>query len=205
MRAICLSDAYRRSTAPTPSAAERDPANELLARMSVRRLEAEEIRDGLLAASGELDPTRFGPPVPLHLTEFMRGRGRPSESGPLDGRGRRSIYLAVRRNFPHPFLTAFDMPSPATCRGRRTSANVPAQALAMLNDPFVEGRAAAFAASLAPGDVDARTREVWLRALGRAPSAAELDAIRALAPETGADWADVCHTVFNLKEFVFLR
>ena len=205
VRAICLSDAYRRSTAPTPSAAERDPANELLARMSVRRLEAEEIRDGLLAASGELDPTRFGPPVPLHLTEFMRGRGRPSESGPLDGRGRRSIYLAVRRNFPHPFLTAFDMPSPATCRGRRTSANVPAQALAMLNDPFVEGRAAAFAASLAPGDVDARTREVWLRALGRAPSAAELDAIRALAPETGADWADVCHTVFNLKEFVFLR
>ncbi|MEZ5980588.1 MAG: DUF1549 and DUF1553 domain-containing protein, partial [Planctomycetota bacterium] len=129
VRRILLSDAYRRSSAATPEMRELDPENVLLARANVRRVEAEGVRDALLFVSSSLDETRFGPSVPVHLTPFMNGRGRPSESGPLDGEGRRSIYLSVRRNFVTPFLAVFDFPVPSACAGRRTVSNVPAQAL----------------------------------------------------------------------------
>ena len=69
--------------------------------MPVRRLQAEAIRDALLAVSGKLNPKAYGPGVPTHRTAFMTGRGsRPS--GPLDGHGRRSVYQAVYRNFLKP-------------------------------------------------------------------------------------------------------
>ena len=67
----------------------------------------------------------------------MDGRGRPGHSGPLDGDGRRSVYLGVRRNFLNPMFLAFDTPAPFSCMGRRNVSNVPAQALILLNDPFV--------------------------------------------------------------------
>jgi hypothetical protein len=72
-----------------------------------------------------------------YLTEHMTGRGRPKDSGPLDGGRRRSIYLAVRRNFLSPLFQAFDYPTPFTTIGRRGSSNVPAQALALMNNPLV--------------------------------------------------------------------
>ena len=105
LRRMALTDAYGRTTEPTESARDRDPKGELLAHARTRRIDAEEVRDALLAVSGELNTARFGPPVPIHLTAFMTGRGRPGSSGPLDGDRRRSIYLEVRRNFLHPFLT----------------------------------------------------------------------------------------------------
>ncbi len=216
LRRLALSDAYARSTEPTSSSRELDPLNVLLARMNVRRLEAEEIRDGLLAASGELDGTRFGAPVPIHLTSFMTGRGRPASSGPLDGAGRRSIYLEVRRNFPHPFLTVFDCPSPSTCHGKRTSSNVPAQALTMMNDPFVEERAVHLAdLVLAFDDSAQRIDALWLRVLGRRPTDEEQTTWRKYADEAGAAtegseedadaWVDLAHVLFNVKDFLFLR
>lgn len=209
LRRMALSRAYGRSTVPSESAAQLDPTNALLSHMSVRRLEAEEVRDALLAVSGELLPQRFGRPVPIHLTPFMDGRGRPGRSGPLDGAGRRSIYIEARRNFPHPFLAVFDQPTPSTCHGTRTSANVPAQALAMLNDPFVEERAIAFADSV---EVDALTQgslnSMWLRAVGRNLRPDELqlvlDAIEDAADPTSAK-VDVAHVLFNTKEFLFLQ
>ena len=82
-------------------------------------VQAEQYRAGL-AVSGGLDERRLGPPVPVHLTPFMQGRGRPEASGPLDGAGRRSLYLAVRRNFADPLLAVFDRPTPATTIGRRS-------------------------------------------------------------------------------------
>src|SRR5213075_3151188 len=81
-----------------------------------------------------------GPAVPVALTPFQDGRGKPA-SGPLDGEGRRSVYLAVRRNFLSPFLLAFDTPIPFSTVGRRTVSNVPAQALILMNDPFVHQQA----------------------------------------------------------------
>ena len=141
VRRIVLSDTWRATSEPSSAARESDPENLLLQSQRVRRLEGEAIRDALLTVSGRLDRTLYGPPVPIHLTDFMTGRGRPADSGPLDGDGRRSIYLEVRRNFLDPFLLAFDGPIPATTEDRRTISNVPAQSLALMNDPFVQQQA----------------------------------------------------------------
>ena len=86
-----------------------------------------------------------GPSVAPHLTPFMEGRGRPGQSGPLDGDGRRSLYINVRRNFLTPMFLAFDFPTPFTTMGKRSSSNVPAQALTMMNNPFVVQQTAAWA------------------------------------------------------------
>ena len=91
-----------------------------------------------------------GPGVEVYLTPFMDNYtdsyGRPKASGPLDGDGRRSLYLNVRRNFLTPMLVAFDMPPPLVTAGRRDVSNVPAQALILMNDPFVVQQARRWAA-----------------------------------------------------------
>ena len=128
IKEILLSRTYRMSSVAGGIAEETDPANLLLHRFNVRRLSAEAIRDSLLFLSGRLDRKPFGPSVPTYLTAFMQGRGRP-RGGPVDGSGRRSVYLSVRRNFLSPFMLAFDAPSPFNAVGRRTTSNVPSQAL----------------------------------------------------------------------------
>jgi hypothetical protein len=77
--------------------------------MPVRRLDAESIRDAILAVSGSLDRTISGPSIKVHISSYQDGRGKPV-SGPLDGNGRRSVCLEVRRNFLTPLLLAFDYP-----------------------------------------------------------------------------------------------
>src|SRR5207247_1771989 len=85
IREIVLSRAYAMSSAPSDAAAEQaDPENLLLHRANLRRLEGEAIRDAILTVSGRLDRKLEGPPVPVFLSEFMEGRGRPGGSGPLD-------------------------------------------------------------------------------------------------------------------------
>src|SRR5262249_14703341 len=129
-RFLLLSHTYQMSSRADKPAEARDPENKLLHRMPIRRLEAEIVRDAILAVSGRLDRRMYGPSVPPHLTPHMAGRGRPASSGPLDGDGRRSIYLQVRRNFLTPMFLAFDYPIPFTTMGKRSVSNVPAQALA---------------------------------------------------------------------------
>ncbi|MBL9083829.1 MAG: PSD1 domain-containing protein, partial [Planctomycetales bacterium] len=109
-----------------------DPLNKLLHRANAKRLEGEIVRDAMLAVSGRLDRTLFGPSVETYITPFMDGRGKP-QSGPLDGNGRRSIYLKVRRNFLNPMFQAFDYPTPFTSVGRRSMSNVPQQSLSLMN------------------------------------------------------------------------
>ncbi len=136
-RLMVLSSAYQMASRDADTkAATIDPDNRLLHRMPVIRLEAEAIRDSILAVSGQLNERLEGPSVPPHLDEFMSGRGRPLVSGPLDGEGRRSLYLAVRRNFLNPMFLAFDYPATATTVGRRGTSNVPAQALALFEQPL---------------------------------------------------------------------
>src|SRR5690606_15935185 len=141
---------------------------------------AEAIRDSLLAVSGRLDSTMFGPSVPAYLSPFSESKHQPSKSGPLDGDGRRSVYLEVRRNFLPPFLIAFDTPTPFTTVGRRNVSNVPAQALALLNDPLVANLAELWAKKTIEEYPDASVREraaaMYERALSRLPSEAELEA-----------------------------
>ena len=219
IRELALSRTYRMaSTAADPGADEADPKNDLLHRANVKRLEAEIIRDAILAVGGRFDPKLFGPSVEVHLTPFMEGRGRPA-SGPLDGAGRRSIYLRVRRNFLNPMFQAYDYPTPFTTVGRRSTSNVPAQALALMNGQLVSETAAAWSARLireVPADADARLDRLYQEALSRPPTEAERTAARRFLVEQaklydGASiddprvWADLCHTLYNVKEFIFIR
>jgi hypothetical protein len=217
IRSLVLTRAYQMSSRPDPAGMAVDPQNRLLHRANVRRLEGEAIRDALLAAAGGLDRTMFGPPVPIHLTPFMDGRGRPKDDGPLDGAGRRSVYLAVRRNFPDPFLTVFDLPPPATTAGQRTVSNVPAQALVLMNDPFVHQQAEAWGRRVLgkSGPAEERVAGMIRQAFGRRATAEEvrecLEFVTAQRESygTGADdprpWADLAHALVNAKEFVFVH
>lgn len=213
IRELVLSSTYRMASGPAQAA---DPQNLLWHRMPLRRLEAEAIRDSLLAVSGRLNTTVGGPSVPVFLTPFMSGRGRPEQSGPLDGNGRRSIYLAVRRNFLNPLLLAFDAPAPTSTVGRRNVSNVPAQALALLNNAFVIEQARLWAEqALAAGTPETElVTRLYEAAFARTPDADELHAalefVRAQAAAYGEAndvraWADLCHVIFNAKEFVFIE
>jgi hypothetical protein len=209
IRAIVLSRTYRMSSKADPDAVAIDPENELWHHHPPKRLEGEAIRDSLLAISGRLDPQPFGPPVPIHLTPFMDGRGRPGVNGPLDGNGRRSIYIAVRRNFLSPFMLAFDTPVPFSTMGRRNVSNVPAQALILMNDPFVVEQAERWATRVRaecdePGE---RIRWMYLSAFARQPTEQELQlALQFVGDSTAEErWAELAHALINTKEFIFLR
>ena len=206
------------SSVPIEEAERIDPENIYLHRMNVRRLEAEAIRDGLLAVSGRLVETMYGPSVPTHLTRFMDGRGRPGRSGPLDGDGRRSIYLNVRRNFLNPMFLAFDTPVPFSTMGRRNVSNVPAQALTLMNDPMAILQARRWADRVAhrprphrpPSPRRAlrrRIRPARDRRRGprmlRLPGRVTADSHRAPSHAPAA-WADLCHVLINMKEFIFI-
>ena len=216
IRELVLTQAYQMSSAPTDARAEQlDPENELLHRMNLRRLEGEAIRDAVLAVSGRLDAKVGGPSVMVHVTHFMDGRGRPG-SGPLDGAGRRSIYTSVRRNFLPPMMLAFDMPIPFTTMGRRNVSNVPAQALILMNDPFIVDQTRVWAKRLATvTDPAARVRQMYLAAFSRPPAEHELkDALAFVtaqsqavgaAPTDERAWADLAHVLFNVKEFIYLN
>jgi cytochrome c553 len=216
-RLMVLSSTYQMASRSDAKAEESDPQNKLLHHMPVRRLEAECIRDTILAVSGRLDAKMFGPSVPPHLTPFMQGRGRPGSSGPLDGDGRRSIYLGVRRNFLNPMFLAFDYPIPFTTIGHRSVSNVPAQALTMMNNPFVVDEAKRWAQRvLAEKDRTAaqRVEGMFVAAFGRPPLQAELKEALAFLEEqakeyTNSDdpraWSDLCHVLMNVKEFIFVN
>ena len=209
-RLLVLSNAYRMSSdARDPAAEKTDPKNALLHRANVRRLEAEAIRDSMLAVSGRLDTTMFGPGIYPNLP-VIDARGGPP-NGPLDGNGRRTIYLAVRRNFLAPFLLAFDFPTPFTTIGRRTVSNVPAQALALLNGEFVRQQAGVWAERLikeTPNvSAEKRVAALYQTAFGRPPTGDETAAAVAYldGKNDGPAWSDLCHALFNVKEFVYVR
>ena len=209
IRTLVLTEAYRRSSAPNSAALALDPTNRYLHAFRVKRLEGEAIRDAMLQVSGRLNPAMGGKSVPIFLTPFLEGRGKPA-SGPLDGDGRRSIYLAVRRNFLSPFLQAFDTPSPFSSVGRRQSSNVPAQALILLNDPFVHQQAEFWAKAVLAqnGTVDERLARMFLAAFARKPTKSETEQLKEFLFEQEGErkaWIDLAHALFNVKEFIYVR
>ncbi|MBM4016556.1 MAG: DUF1553 domain-containing protein, partial [Planctomycetes bacterium] len=217
IRRLVLSRTYGiDSVAGDARAEEIDPANVLLHRMPVRRLTAEQLRDAMVVAAGALDPRIGGPPVPIHLTPFMDGRGRPGD-GPLDGAGRRTLYLSVRRNFLDPFLLAFDFPNPAATCGRRSVSNVPAQSLALMNGELVQSlarRAAERLLAAPPAPVAGQVETLLRSVLGRPPAPGEaalllawLERERAARGPAAAAlelWTDLAHTLLASKSFRFL-
>jgi hypothetical protein len=217
IRTIALSRTYQMSSHADPTAVAADPKNLLWHHRPPNRLEGEVIRDSLLSLSGRLDETQFGEPIPIHLTAFMDGRGRPGKSGPLDGAGRRSIYVAVRRNFLSPFMLTFDSPTPFSTMGRRNVSNVPAQALILMNDPLVVELASGWAERAIENHATVESRLHWMyqSAFARQPTPKEqaiaIAYVKAQTAEGGASennrqvWADFAHALINTKEFIFLR
>ena len=223
IRSIMLSETYRQGSGVRSRESGVDPQNLLFHRQNIKRLEGEAIRDSVLAISGRLDRTQFGPSVPVYLTPFMQGRGRPAASGPLDGSGRRSIYIAVRRNFLSPMMLAFDTPIPFSTVGRRNVSNVPAQALILMNDSFVTEQAQVWAKKLLAdkslATSENRISRMYLEAFSREPTseetAAALEFLAEQAKEYGLAaarassdnrvWADLAHVILNVKEFVFVE
>ena len=194
-RRIMTSTAYRQtSRRETPG----DPDNRLVGRMPVRRLEAEAVRDAILAASGRLDATMFGPPLPVALDEAGqvlvgmdtrdtagRQRGKPGSLGGAEFR--RSLYIQVRRSLPLSFSEAFDAPTLAPNCERRASSTVATQSLALMNNEFVVEQSLAFAdrvIRLAGDDPATRVDRAWWIALGHGPTAEQkADAVAFLADQ----------------------
>ena len=220
LRRLVLSRTYAMSSKPEDAVAEqRDPENLLLHRMNLQRLEGEAIRDAMLTVSGRLDRRMFGASVPLHPSQFVEARGLRSERGPLDGEGRRSLYVAARRNFLPMMMTAFDTPTPFTTVGRRNVSNVPGQMLFLMNDPFVHQQAEVWAKRLVsemPGTSDdERIRRLFIAAFSREPSPMELARCHSTLLAVGwasekatpaiEPWAEVCHALFGVKEFIYVR
>lgn len=210
IRTMVLTSTYRMSSQVTDAADNKDPNNLLLHRMNVRRLEGEIIRDAILSVSGRLDVTAGGPGIATHLTDFMQGRGRPG-SGPLDGNGRRSVYLTTWRNFLSPMMMAFDAPTPFNTMGRRSVSNVPAQALILMNDPFVIEQAKLWANRALSGShntAEQRISRMYQSAFARPPSEAEAAAVLAFLAGHDQDqhtWADLAHVLINSKEFIYIN
>ena len=222
IRTLCLTETFAQSSEPRdPLAESRDPSNRLLHRQNLRRLEAEALRDALLATAGNLNHVQFGPPVLTHITPFMGDRmWVRNANGPLDGDRRRSVYQETRRNFLTPLMVTFDLPIPDTTVGRRNQSNVPAQALALMNDPFVHSQSAAWARRLlseAGIEATERIQRLYLQALGRNPTSDEVRTLRDLLakqtrptnstlPNSNTEdevrlWTEICHTLFLTQEF----
>ncbi len=222
IRSLVLTEAFARSSRLTDTRAEElDPSNALLHRMPVRRLEGEVIRDALLTVSGRLNPAVGGAPMPVHLTDFLVGRGRPDQSGPLDGDGRRSLYTAQRRNFLPTFMQTFDTPTPFSTVGKRNVTNVPSQSLALMNDPIFHQQARVWAERLLKetgegADPGARVAWLFRTAYGRPPARSEtaacveaLDGFRGLHPAAEEQrlepWVDLCHALLNANDFIYVK
>lgn len=198
--------------------ARRDPENRLLWRRAPQRLEAEAIRDAMLAVSGCLNEQRFGPGIRPRIPAeaIFKGEAKYGALWPenvVDGPAtwRRSIYIFVKRTQPLPILQTFDAPEAVTACSQRTVSTVAPQALALLNDPFVREQAERLASRVRreAGELPARQVDRLYRlALGRPPRATEQDAcLRFLArggSPAGASLADLCQSMMGLNEFIYV-
>jgi hypothetical protein len=201
-KAMMTSAAYMQSSAYDPEDARRDPENVWLWRRSPQRLEAEVIRDSILAVSGTLEPTMYGP-------------------GTLDeGHHRRSIYFMVKRSKLIPMMQLFDQPEPLVSVGSRPRTTIAPQALALMNSPHIRDSAHAFAGRLArwwEQGASAVVRQAFLTALARLPDAEEEAAATAFLEAQQRSYAqdgkpqaeqlalaDLCQVLFGLNEFLYL-
>jgi hypothetical protein len=183
-RLIMLSAVYRQGSFEDPEKIAQDPEDKLLWRKAPLRLEAETLRDSMLAVSGLLNKTMFGEFDPIK--EARDGQWLPDEEGPQN---RSSVYLAQSRTRPIGFLDAFDMPSMTQDSvAKRFRSTRPTQALVLLNNPLVRQVSTALADRALEekgGEVDAALERAFELAYSRKPTAQELDAARNLLSSAG--------------------
>lgn len=212
MHRLILNSATYRQAAENPAADKADPENKLLSRFPRRRLQAEEIRDGILYLSNRLDPTRGGPSVfpalPSDLADFARyGRGGAlmweTNDDERDLR-RRSIYTFQRRSMPLPMMAAFDAPVFSESCDRRSSTTTPLQALSLMNGNLVQEESqhlAALIAKEAGEGKPARVRMAFQRILQRPPTPEEIDRFATFPGTLDA----LCRVLLNSNEFLFVE
>jgi hypothetical protein len=218
-RLILTSNAYRMSSRSRADGLQADPANDLFWRFDPRRLSAEEIRDAILAVSGELNPKMYGPGVyPEIPAEVLAGQSMPGKGwgkSPLAEQARRSVYVHVKRSLLVPILEAFDLPETDRSSPSRFSTTQPTQALGMLNGAFLNRQAEVFSGRLAReagDDLTAQVRLALTLATCREPSPAEVErglALIADLQERDGLSADAARQAFalvvlNLNEFLYL-
>ena len=225
-RLIMTSSAYRMSKSDNTLQAQADPDNRLWWRVPYRRLEVEAIRDSMLAASGQLDRSQYGPSVYLQIPEAAR-RGGFNPQGvwrEFDERhaARRTIYAHVKRTLVVPFLESLDFCETIRSADRRQVTTVAPQALELLNGNFVNRQAKHFARRLhreAGPDVRCQIQHAYRLALSRPATSDEVKTLAQFWRQTrdkfrgGRNVSDaearhhalflVCRVIFNLSEFVY--
>ena len=215
IREIVTSRTYRQASTFDADAFQRDPENRFLWRASKRRLEAEAMRDAMLAAAGELDLARpEGSLVARQIGDkpislIGLDKRLPAD---LDGSTHRSVYLPVLRDRLPEVLDLFDFAEPSLVTGHRETTNVPVQSLYLMNSPFVQERSDAMADRLMRecSDDESRITRAFVLCFGRQPDSIEL----ALAQQyleherqtasTASDelaLAKFCHALFSTAEF----
>ncbi len=218
VRRLVLTRAFQQSGTVSEQSKDIDADNHLWHHYPTRRLEAEAIRDSLLTVSGSLDRRLYGRPI-----EVPRSKPDPAKrlfDGPLDGAGRRSIYLRMSIMDPPRFLVGFNLPDLKLPTGKRDVTNVPNQALILMNDPFVISQAEEWSKRLITDSsetVEQRLQQMFLTAYGRHPETSEVKRWTALIEELGGTreqsgllqnpevWRHVAHAMFNSKEFIYYR
>jgi len=219
-RLLMLSSTYQMSAAPDAQALKVDPENRLRWRWDLRRLEAEEIRDSLLAVSGLLDPKMGGSILPLKNREYVFDHTSKDQTR-YDSR-RRSLYIPVVRNNVYDVFQLFDFGDGAVPEGNRPTTTVAPQALFMLNSDLVQQAAEGLANSLLERselDTAGRVRLLYSKAYGRPAKDTEVKRAQALltrleqaqgaepdaAKRRSQAWTLLCHTALAANEFMYLR
>lgn len=212
-RLMLLSATYKQASDIRDSAFKSDPQNKLYWRMSLRRLEAEAVRDSLLDVAGTLNLQMGGPPVyppidpSLRSDTFQGPNWHDGEDGPSTWR--RSVYVKVKRSTLLPQLEVFDCPEITYTVAQRNITTTPLQALTLLNDPLILRQAALFAERLhkecgnnAPKQIETAYR----LAFGRSPTSQERALSLAFLQKRGTSaLQDFCQAIFNLNEFVYVQ
>lgn len=187
-REILLSKAYRQSYTNSPAGTKADPGNKLFWRQDLKRLDAEELRDAILAASGTLNRQMGGPSIKVPMepevietifTEFEPDNLWPVNPDPAQ-HTRRSLYLLRKRNVRLPLLVAYDAPDLMSVCGARNVSTHALQSLSMMNSSFMQSQSRALAARIlsAAKPENSRLRLMFRMVLGRGPTVAELEKAR---------------------------
>jgi len=220
-RQIMNTEAYRQSSHTSPRLLQRDPDNRWLSRMPLRRLEAEAVRDSLLAVAGQLDASTWGPPVSVTV--------QPDGlvvSNKTDGGWKRTIYVQQRRKELPTILETFDLPQMMPNCVERPNSTVAPQALLMLNNSLVRAWALAFARLIeaqAPSDRTRQIDRVYQIGLSRNPTPQEKQYALAALEQLTAQWqaapeieaskdipaatralANFCHVIMNSAAFLYV-
>ena len=206
---MMMSSAYQMaSTFDNAADAQADPGNVYLWRFRPQRLDAEIVRDSILAAGGNINLAVGGEPVfPYIPADILAGQYRGKWANTPDGPAawRRGVYVYQRRSLPYPMFDTFDHPDLNVTAGARNVSTVPTQALTLLNNPFVLAQAERFAARVREQSSDpaAQVSLAYRIALARPASEREVAIGTGLIAKQSL--ASFTHVVLNLDEFLYMR